>query len=119
MFHWRKDSYIDVINLILGVALFVSPWMIGFASGTIARSAWIGGVLIVIAALLALYNFAEWEEWASLIFGLGVLCAPWWLAFTAVSTMATQIHFVVVLVVVVLSAWELYRLHNNPPGLAA
>lgn len=119
MFHWRKDSYVDVINLILGIALFVSPWVIGFPSGTIARAAWVGGFLIVVAALLALSSFAEWEEWANLIFGLGVLASPWVFGFTNVSTAATQIHFIIGVVVAVLSAWELWRLHSNPPGLTA
>jgi hypothetical protein len=119
MFHWRKDSYIDVINLILGVILFISPWVIGFASGTVARSAWIGGILIFIAALLALSNFAVWEEWANLIFGLGVLSAPWWLGFATVSKAATQTHVVIGIIVAILSAWELWRLHSNPPRLTA
>lgn len=119
MFHWRKDSYIDVINLILGVALFVSPWVNGFPGGTIARAGWIGGILIAGSALLALYNFAEWEEWANLIFGLGVLIAPWAMGFTAVSAAATQTHVVIGIAVALLAAWELWRLHSHPPGFAA
>ena len=119
MFHWRKDSYIDVINLILGVALFVSPWVNGFSGGTIARAAWVGGFLIAASALLALYNFAEWEEWANLIFGLGVLVAPWALDFATVSKAAMQTHVVVGIIVALLAAWELWRLHGNPPRLAA
>jgi hypothetical protein len=119
MFHWRKDSYIDVINLILGIALFVSPWFLGYTGGTVARTAWIGGFLIAAAALLALANFAEWEEWANLIFGLGVLFAPWLWGFAGTSMEATQIHLVVGVVVAALSAWELWRTHSSPPGLAA
>lgn len=120
MNQWRKDSYIDVINFLLGVALFISPWVIGITGGTIARTAWISGILIVIAALLALFAFAEWEEWANLILGLWVLISPWVVGFASTSSAATKTNVVIGIIVAVLSAWELWRIHSStPPPLRA
>lgn len=119
MNQWRKDSYVDIINFLLGLVLFVSPWVIGISGGLAARSAWVGGILISVAALLALFAFAEWEEWANLIFGLGVLVAPWGVGFASTDYVATQTHVVIGIIVAVLSAWELWNLHGAPPHVRA
>lgn len=115
MNQWRKDAYIDVVNFLLGLALFISPWVIGEAMGIAARSAWVGGFLIAVAALLALFAFAEWEEWASLIFGLGVLIAPWTVGFYTTNPELAHTHVVIGIIVALLAAWELWSLHSSPP----
>src|SRR5262245_63828111 len=79
---WRNESFVDVVNLILGAWLFVTPWFYGFASGAAGWNAWIMGALIALVAIAALAAFAEWEEWINLLLGLWVLAAPWALAFT-------------------------------------
>src|SRR5580692_2928683 len=68
----------DWINLICGVLLFVSPWAFGFSGDLMAaRTAWVGGVIIFIMGVAALMQFAEWEEWVTLIVGALVIIAPW------------------------------------------
>jgi hypothetical protein len=43
------------VNIVLGILLFVAPWIFGFADVTNAAvSAWISGVLIVLLELTAL-----------------------------------------------------------------
>ena len=45
------------INVILGIWLFISPWVLGFAYRTgMAWTAWIIGVLVFILALWAIYG---------------------------------------------------------------
>jgi hypothetical protein len=29
---WRKELIPDVLNLLLGVGLFISPWLLGFSA---------------------------------------------------------------------------------------
>jgi SPW repeat len=60
---WRNESFVDVVNLILGAWLFLTPWAFGFAGGEAGWNAWIFGVLIAVVAIAALLAFAEWEEW--------------------------------------------------------
>ena len=72
----------DWINLICGILLFVSPWALGFSGDLIAaRTAWVGGVIIFIMGVAALMQFAEWEEWVTMIVGALVIVAPWVLRF--------------------------------------
>jgi hypothetical protein len=110
----RKEAIADVINLVLGVILFATPWYFGFMSGGPAQSAWVTGVLIALAAIVALIAFAEWEEWLALLFGLWAIVAPWVLGFAGTNMSATQAHFVIGILVALLAAWELWRVHTPP-----
>ena len=41
---WRKESTLDVINLVLGIGLISAPWVFGFTGVEMAnRNAWIAG----------------------------------------------------------------------------
>ena len=73
----------DWINLVLGVLLFISPWIMGFAAHPSASwNAWIGGVIAAGLALVALARFAEWEEWLSVALGVWLIVSPWILNFS-------------------------------------
>ena len=78
------NSVQDWINLICGVLLFVSPWILGFTGDMpAARTAWIGGIVIAIMGIAALVQFAPWVDWIALIAGVVVIASPWWLGFAA------------------------------------
>ena len=115
---WRNESSVDVVNLILGAWLFVTPWILGFADGAAGWNAWILGALIAVVAIAALTAFAEWEEWINLLLGLWGVVAPWALGFEANAT-ATRNHVIVGIVVAVLAAVELWLVHRKPPHVAA
>jgi SPW repeat len=115
---WRNESFIDVINLILGGWLFVTPWVFGFAGGAAGWNAWILGAVIALVAIAALTAFAEWEEWINLVLGLWVLVAPWVLGFEA-NAAATRYHVIVGIVVAALAAIELWLVHRKPPQVTA
>ena len=75
----------DWINLVCGVLLFISPWVLGFSGELMAaRTAWVAGIVIGVMAVAAMVQFAEWEEWVALIVGVLVLISPWVLGFAAV-----------------------------------
>jgi uncharacterized membrane protein HdeD (DUF308 family) len=76
-----------------------------------ARAAWIGGVIIFAMGLVALMQFAEWEEWIELIVGALVIIAPWALGFAAIQ--AAMWSCVVLGVIVVLSSIsEIWAVHH-------
>jgi uncharacterized membrane protein HdeD (DUF308 family) len=107
----------DWINLICGVLLFVSPWALGFSGDPMAaRTAWIGGVIIFVMGLVALMQFAEWEEWVALIVGALVIIAPWVFGFAAIH--AAMWSCVVLGAIVVLSSIsEIWSVHH-PAAIA-
>ena len=102
----------DWINLVCGALLFVSPWVLRFSGDPMAaRAAWIGGVIIFAMGLVALMQFAEWEEWIALIVGALVVIAPWALGFAAIQ--AAMWSCVVLGVIVVLSSIsEIWAVHH-------
>ena len=107
----------DWINLICGVLLFVSPWGLGFSGDLMAaRTAWVGGAIIFIMGVAALMQFAEWEEWVTLIVGALVIVAPWALGFAAIR--AAMWSCVVLGVIVALSSIsEIWAVHH-PAAIA-
>jgi hypothetical protein len=116
---WRRETPIDVINVVLGAVLFLSPWLFHFVDETTAsRNAWIAGALIVIASICAIAAFVEWEEWLNLLFGLWVLVSPWILGFHSIAV-AMRTHVALGIGVAVLAAIELLLLHRAPPHVTA
>ncbi len=112
---WRAGKSIqDWINLFCGALLFISPWALGFAGDMMAaRTAWVGGVLIGVMAILALVQFSEWEDWIALIVGVAVVIAPWVLGFSMAHA-ATAACVVLGGVVVLASISELWVVRNPP-----
>ena len=115
---WRNAAVCDVVNLILGVFLFFSPWFFHFAPGAESWNAWVAGIVIAALSIAALSAFAEWEEWLNLIVGLWILVSPWALKFSG-STNAMRTDVIVGLIVAVIAAIELWMLHRTPPRLTA
>ena len=115
---WRNEAFFDVVNLILGGWLFLTPWIFGFASGAAGWNAWILGIAIAVVAIAALSAFADWEEWVNLVLGLWVLVSPWVLNFQANAT-AMHTHVIIGIIVAVLAAIELWLVHRNPPQVTA
>ena len=95
----------DVVNLILGLWLIVSPWALSFAADR--RPMWnavIIGVIIAVAALAALISFHKWEEWIEAALGLWLIISPYILGFTAQMN-ATVNQVIVGIIVAALAIW--------------
>ena len=108
---WKNERVCDVINLVLGAFLLVSPWIFGFASGSQSQNAIICGIIIAVLSIAALAAFAEWEEWLNLIVGLWVLVSPWVLGFA--NTTAMRVSVIVGLIVAVIAAIELWMMNRG------
>ncbi|WP_119458710.1 SPW repeat protein [Rhodospirillaceae bacterium SYSU D60014] len=115
----RKEELLDWSNLVLAVALFLAPWLLGFADATAsAWNAWLSAAVIAGLALAAIQAFAEWEEWGSLLLGAWVVVSPWLLGFAGIAA-ALWTHIVVGGLVVAVTAWRLWLMHRTPPRVAA
>jgi hypothetical protein len=108
---WRKEAWIDVVNLLFAAFLFASPWIYGFASvPATARDAWICGIMIGLASIRAILAYSEWEEWVSVLFGLWVLISPWALDFHHTVAPAMRVDVVVGIVVIMLAAVRMWSM---------
>jgi hypothetical protein len=102
MKHWQ-----DPVNALVGVWLILSPWALGFQSETNAlANAVIVGLLLIAAALGAIFVPRAWEEWTEGALGLWLAISPWALGFAGlqyamISAVASGV------VVMVLALWVL------------
>lgn len=110
----------DWVNVVLGLWLFFSPWLLGVSGvESAARSGWILGVLIVAASLWALASpRSTYSEWCNSVLGLAALVAPWVVGFTDLGITVWS-FFVSGLIVLVLSVWTLLQLSGGEPKRAA
>lgn len=113
--YWRKEAAFDVINFVAAAFLFLSPWIFGFASvAEASRNAWICGLAIGIPSLAAVFAYAEWEGWVSLVLGLWLIVSPWILGFHHTMTSAMRVDVVVGITVAVFSVGALFIRHTPP-----
>jgi hypothetical protein len=114
-----KEIAGDMLNLVLGLLLFLSPVLFGFTSEfTPTWNAWASGIAIAGLAVAALAAFAEWEEWISLVVGAWVAASPWLVGFTSHAT-AMKVHLVIGVLVVVVAAIRLWFVHCGTPRVTA
>jgi hypothetical protein len=96
-----RQRWEDWVNFILGIWLFFSPWILGYALiQSAAWNAYVIGVAFVVFTIWALSIPKPWEEWINAILGLWLLFSPWILGFSAqlVATWNALICGVIVLV---------------------
>src|SRR5258708_8378428 len=106
----------DWVSLVLGVLLFISPWVFSTSTnGSSSWNAWIVGVIGVILALgaLAFLSTATIAEWISLILGVWLFISPWVLAFAALSSAAWTAWIIAILFVFV-TAWPFLHTRASP-----
>jgi hypothetical protein len=84
--HWQ-----DWVTYFLGLWIFGSPWflehsmMLARSSGGGMRAMWnlwLGGLAIVVLAIVEVEAFRPWEEWANFALGAWLLASPWVLGFS-------------------------------------
>ena len=102
MKHWQ-----DPVNAVLGAWLILSPWALGFQEDrTIMGNAVIVGILLLAAALGAIFAPKAWEEWTEAALGLWLAVSPWVLGFSA-NQNAMMNAVIVGLVILALAVWVL------------
>jgi predicted MFS family arabinose efflux permease len=101
-----SSSWQDVLNCLLGIGLFFSPWLLGFAAEqTPAWNAHVVGAIIAVMALLAIFAFQDWEEWISIALGAWLVVSPWVLGFSTVNV-ALLSHVLIGLATIILAIWS-------------
>ena len=110
-FRWQ-----DGINLLLGVWLFFSPWIVGFTATAAASNAWVFGIIVIILALLAIFAFQRWEEWISAAIGVWVFVSPWVLHLSA-NTNILWNSLIVGALLVILALWSVSLEHGSSQAL--
>jgi hypothetical protein len=73
MIKWRRESVLDLYNLLLSMFLFVSPWLFARASETATVDLPASGAAIATLSVAAMIAFANWEEWANLLLGVWLI----------------------------------------------
>jgi hypothetical protein len=101
MKHWQ-----DSTNAVLGGWLIVAPLALGFQSDLMAlANTALVGLLLLAAALGAIFVPRPWEDWTETALGLWLAVSPWVLGFDSA---AARVNAVVIgLVVLTLSLWAL------------
>ncbi len=104
--HFSK-RWQDQLILLLGVWLFISPWVLGYPSDSmIAINACIAGTVIGALAAFDLYKTYAWAVIINLLAGLWVALSPWVPALADRGAMRGN-SVIVGAAVVLLALWEL------------
>jgi hypothetical protein len=108
---WRRWQ--DWVVVGLGVVMFVTPFVFAETSQTVAASsAYVLGVLIVLAGLLnAAMKQAGGLEVIPAALGVILFVSPWLFGFTAVTALAWSAWMIGILIVVV--AGSLFAMQNR------
>ena len=105
--HLTAKRWQDQVILLLGIWLFVSPWVLGYASDAPqAVNAMIAGAVIALLAAFDLYKTYVWAVVVNLLAGLWVAVSPWVPAMADRGAMMSN-AVIVGIAVVVLALWEL------------
>lgn len=76
----------DWVNLVLGLWLFASPWVLGYADTTAAWNAYALGAAIVVFAAIAANAPHAWEEVVNALLGVWLVISPFVLGFSDART---------------------------------
>jgi len=111
MLKWRRESVLDIYNLLLAVVLFASTWFLSRATATTEADLWICAAAIGVISIASMLAFAWWEEWINLMLGLWLIVSPWLLGFAH----TTAMHFSIAIGVVVafMAALEIWLVHDK------
>jgi hypothetical protein len=111
MRRWRRESALDIYNLVAAAVLFVAPWLFSLTNGAARLDFWLSAFAIVAMSLAAMWTYANWEEWANVLIGLWLIASPWVLGFAHLRAM----HFSVGIGIVVtfMALLELWLVHED------
>lgn len=109
----------DQLILLLGLWLFITPWVFGYAiPSPEAWNAFISGAVVAILAAFELYRTYFWAVVVNLLVGLWVAVSPWALRVADQRQLMWN-ELIVGLAVVILALWEMRtdpELQKHWPG---
>ena len=101
----------DYVGVVLGVLLFLSPWIIGYSAVTVAAaSAWV-------FFGIALVKPDQWEEWVNLVLAVLLLLSPFVLGFTGTPGAAVT-HWILAVLIGGDAIWALIQTRGQAHGTA-
>jgi hypothetical protein len=103
---WRRESVLDLYNLLLAAVLFTSPWLFKLTNGAGEADLSATGAVIAVVSLAAIAAYANWEEWINLLLGVWLITSPPLLGFA--HTRAMHVSIALGVVVAFLAALELW-----------
>lgn len=105
----KPKRWHDWVNVILGVWLVASPWVLGFSEhDTAAVVAWVAGGAVMLFASIGAYMQEAWEKAITTILGVVLMGAPWALDF-ADQLSETATLAVTGLLITVFAVWAMLR----------
>jgi hypothetical protein len=91
MTHWRRESALDIYNLVLAAVLLAAPWLFSLTNTAGKIDLWASGAAIAAISLAAMVAYTNWEEWANLLLGVWLVVSPWLLGFAHTHAMHSSI----------------------------
>ncbi len=108
---FRKETVLDIYNLLLALFLFATPWFVAFANGEARVDIWASSAAIAIVSIAAILAFSIWEEWLNFALGVWLILSPWALGFA--HTRAMHYSIVIGSLVALVAATELLAINKE------
>ena len=107
----------DWVNLILGIWLCVSPWVLRFDSDlTMTQFVFGFGAVLILVECWTLSAFHAWEEWINVALGAAIVVLPW--VVGGVAAVAKVNCVIVGLLVLALALYEIWEVRRQSPHSA-
>ncbi len=73
-----------ILNILLGIWFFISPWVYGYQSDPSAWNSWIVGGLIALFAIIRISNPGglPFFSWLNMLLGAWTIASPWIFSYT-------------------------------------
>jgi SPW repeat len=108
----------DMINVVAGIWLFISPWVLGaYNSGWLTLSNALFGAMIAIFALAAVYRLMPLEELIVAVLGAWIFVSPWVLQPT--NDALAWSNWITAAVVVIAAISSIVRMPRQTPRTLA
>ena len=78
---WRKESVLDVYNLLLALFLFATPWLFAYGNADAKIDLWASSAAVAAVSIATFVTFSIWEEWLNLLLGAWLILSPWVIGF--------------------------------------
>lgn len=105
--HLSKRRWQDQVILLLGILLFISPWVFGYPTDSPAAiNAYIAGAVMAILAAFDLYKTYVWAVLLNVVIGAWVAVSPWLIGVVYDRALTASL-LVIGLATIVLGLWEL------------
>lgn len=96
----NRQRWMDWVNLVLGVWLFVMPFF-GYVplSSSGAMNSYLFGSFLIVISVSAIVREQLWEEWLNFAIGIWLIAAPFTLGFTASGAFVTWNSIIIGLII--------------------